>query len=224
MKNKLNLRIPLVILAFTCGSTLTLLAQSDLSAKFGVNGTWITTTSFDNYDLRPGFTIGLIAKKVIISEFLSVQLETGISNENSRGHVEIAISEATHAVNLDYWNSAFMTDFQFMDGLKVHGGLQYGYLILARSEFNRNEVVKSANVTSYQFNRHNWSLLIGIEKQLTGQLTLGARYAHGLTHISPYSFSDLVVFNATPPEAFLQHIRTGQVYIRRMIFNGQTAN
>lgn len=186
--------------------SLTLSAQVEWHIKAGLNCSRITNSTLGDYEFTPGLSSNIGISKKFASSGISLVAEAGISNINSKKNLNFHNLNVAHRVNLDYLNTSLLVGMGLPGQVQFRGGVQYGYMLLARSVWKR-ELMGSATIPTYEFNRSNWSLLLQLQRDILDHFGLEISFAYGMSDLSPQDDTMLDV----PLEGLLEKIRALQI-------------
>lgn len=91
------------------------------------------------------------------------------------------------SLNLHYIDFQVLPAYILTKDILIELGAEYGYLTKTRSSDDR----LNRNLIDDLYEKHNFSLLLGVGYNISSALQLNLRYAHGLSYLYQYAFTDV---------------------------------
>jgi hypothetical protein len=160
-------------------------AQVRLGIRGGVNLTTIATdgTLPDEPQMRPALHLGGFGN-LAFSDYLSLQAELLYSNKGF--HSRSTATGDAYDLRLYYATLPLMLNVHPTERLALELGPEFGLLLAARSRF-ADESIDVSNIWNKPL---DLGLNAGIRYHLSGPLSIGVRYNHGLANVLDVQFTD----------------------------------
>jgi hypothetical protein len=175
-------------------------SESKLSTKFGIKGGINLSNLYaDNEDVEDentklGLNVGLFAK-IPVFRGLSIQPELLYSGKGAKiSYDNILAGEGEYRFNLHYVEAPISAVINLARNLSIHGGVYAAYLVSANiTDINGDGTIDEIkDLDTDNFNRFDVGLLGGVALDIQN-LTIGARYTHGLNVIAESFASDIAL-------------------------------
>lgn len=147
----------------------------NLGIKGGLNLYNIHNNNNSNYDLKPGFNVGLLGH-IHLNKNFAVQPEIVYSTQGAK----YKVSNEERTLKLDYVNVPVLFQYMFDNGLRLQAGPQVGFLVSGKSKTSSASLDIKEDLNSVDF---AVSFGAGYIHPATG-LGIDLRYNLGLTDIN----------------------------------------